>query len=288
MNRTRKTIIWVAIAVVVVFIVGALLRSAPRPAPAQPVDIDSAPARVYGRIEPLGGEVFVAPPSTRTVVAVAVAPGDAVAAGQELCRLELSVEARALEAAQARVEAARRARELSGDTFARDSGLFANKGISEYEYNQSRLRAELDSVSLVAAGRDAALARAQFDQLVLRAPVAGRVYKFDVRLGQTLAAGDNTSIILGAPGFQARLYVESYWADRLKVGTRLRLLDAETLTEVGRATVANKAPYLGTRAARTEDNRVRIDVDVQEVVAPLDSSGRELPLGLYVLAERAE
>ncbi|MBN2537736.1 HlyD family secretion protein, partial [candidate division WOR-3 bacterium] len=116
-------------------------------------------------------------------------------------------------------------------------------------------------------------------------PVAGIVYKLDLRLGQTLVAGDNTSVILGRPGYQVRLYVESFWLDRVREGTRFRLRDAESLEEIGTATVVRRAPYLGTRQVRTEDNRVRLDVEVQEVIAELAGATRELPIGLYVLAE---
>ncbi|MFO7638994.1 MAG: HlyD family efflux transporter periplasmic adaptor subunit, partial [bacterium] len=271
MSRTKKTILWVAVGLAVVFIVFALVNSSPRPAAAEPVDAAGTPARVYGRVEPAGGEVFVSPPLTREVVAVRVREGDGVEVGQALCVLENSVESAALAAAEARAAAAERAWALSRDGYERTFGLQAAGGSSDFELTQLRLRQELDSVNLVAARREAGSARARLDQLTLRAPVPGRVYKFDVRLGQSLAAGDNTSIILGAEGRQVRLYVESYWLDRVAVGSRFRLRDAESLEEVGRATVTHRAPYLGTRRIRTEDNRVRLDVEVQEVIASVET-----------------
>lgn len=288
MSKTRKAILWAVIAAAVVFIVYALTRAAPKPRPAEPVEPATSPARVYGRVEPLGGEVFVAPPLTREVAALLVAEGDRVFDGQTLCVLESRVESAALAAAEARVAAQERAWQLSRDSYKRGLGTHAAKGVSDYELNQLRLRQELDSVTLVAARREAEGQKARLEQLTLRAPVTGRVYKLDVRLGQTLQAGDNTSIILGADCWQVRLYVESYWANRVKPGAKFRLRDAETLADIGFATVVRKAPYLGTRQVRTEDNRVRLDVDVQEVIAELDRPGQELPLGLYVLAELTE
>lgn len=285
MSRTRKTILWVVIGAAVVFIVFALSQAAPRPKPAEPVAPDSVPARVYGRLEPLGGEVFVSAPLSREVTAIRAQEGDRVSAGDALVVLEQSVEAAALRAAEARVRAAATAFELSRDARERNRSLFEQRGISDYEYRQFRLKAEFDSLNLAAARQDAELARAQLALLTLRAPVEGIVYKLDLRLGQTLVAGDNTSIILGASGYQARLYVESFWLDRVREGTRLRLRDAESLAELGSATVVRRAPYLGTRQVRTEDNRVRLDVEVQEVIAELDDGTRELPIGLYVLAE---
>jgi len=288
MSRTKKTLLWVVVGVVVIFIVFALVRSSPDPKPAEPVTPDSVPARVYGRLEPLGGEVFVAPPLSRTVSDIRVAEGDEVESGQALVVLEQSVEAAAARSADARVRAARTSFELSRDTRERNRLLFEKNGLSDYEFRQFRLRAELDSLNLAASRQEAQQVRAQLGLLTLRSPVAGRVYKLDLRRGQTLLAGDNTSIILGRPGLQARLYVESFWLDRVKTGTRFRLHDAESLEGIGTATVVRKAPYLGTRQVRTEDNRVRLDVEVQEVIAELDDHELDLPIGLYVLAELEE
>ena len=285
MSRTRKTFLWVVVAVVVLFIVFALFRSRPTQAVGEPPGLGEVPTRVYGRIEPAGGEVFVAPPMTRNVVELLAAEGDTVTKGRELCALEKSVEQAGLRAAEARVEAARRAWDLSRDAHERNAPLFADKRISEYEYNQTRLKAELDSVNLVAARREVELAAAQLEQLTLRAPTDGIVYKFDVRLGQTLVAGDNKSIILGAPDLWARLYVEAFWTDRVQVGTRMKLLDAETHGEVGSGIVIRKAPYLGTREIRTEDTRSRLDTEFQEVIVGIDELKRPVPIGLYVLAE---
>ncbi|MBN2538320.1 hypothetical protein JXB37_08610, partial [candidate division WOR-3 bacterium] len=197
MSRTRKTVIWVVVAVAVVFIVFALSRSALRPQSAEPVTTDSVPARVYGRLEPLGGEVFVSPPLSREVVGIVAEQGDSVRPGDALVVLEQSVEAAAARAAEARVLAARAAFELSRDTRERNRVLAEKRGISDYEFRQFKLKAEFDSLSLAAARQDAELARAQLGLLTLRAPVAGIVYKLDLRLGQTLVAGDNTSVILG-------------------------------------------------------------------------------------------
>ncbi|UCG41849.1 MAG: hypothetical protein JSU73_08140 [candidate division WOR-3 bacterium] len=288
MSKTRKTILWVVVIVVMLFVVFALFSARPTQAVAEPPELGDVPTRVYGRIEPAGGEVFVAPPVTRNVVELPAAEGDTVDRGRVLCVLESSVEQAALRAAEARVEVARRAWELSRDTRERNAPLSADKRISEYEYNQVRLKAEFDSVNLVAARREVELAAAQLEQLTLRAPTDGIVYKLDVRLGQTLVVGDNKNIILGASGLWARLYVEAFWTDRVQVGTQLRLYDAETHEDFASGTVIRKAPYLGTREIRTEDTRARLDAEFQEVIVEIDELKRQVPVGLYVLAELEE
>jgi len=80
--------------------------------------------------------------------------------------------------------------------------------IQNFSYNQSRLKSELDTNSIAVAEREAELAKAQLEELRLKVPIDGMVYKFDVRLGETLSAGDNTRIILGDNDLWVRLFVE--------------------------------------------------------------------------------
>ncbi|MBM3314831.1 biotin/lipoyl-binding protein, partial [candidate division WOR-3 bacterium] len=216
MSRTlRRAAVPAIVIAVLCFVVFALLRSAPkRSAPPTP-DLEAAPVRIYGTVEPAGGPVYVAATVSRSVVSVPAREGDTVAAGQPLVRLESAVESAQLAAAVARAEAAERAWAIRRDAFRRNAELFAARGISEVEYSESRLRAELDSATLTAARAEAGLARARLDQLTLSAPAAGIVYKLDVRLGQTLAAGDDSRIVTGPRCQQVRLFAESFWLGRL-------------------------------------------------------------------------
>jgi membrane fusion protein (multidrug efflux system) len=288
MRKLWINIIWLVVVIVVGFIVYALASSAPTSQVAEPPDLDKVPTRVYGRVEPEGGEVFVSAPVSRRVVSIEVSEGDVVSQGEVLVMLEQSVEAAAARAADARVRAATTAFELSRETRERNRVLFEKNGLSDYEFRQLRLQAELDSLNLAAARQEAQQARAQLGLLTLRAPVAGKVYKLDLRQGQTLTAGDNTSIILGAVGYQVRLYVEAFWLNRVPVGTELTVYEAETHEQVAVGRVLRRAPYVGTREIRTEDTRARLDAEFQEVILELVEADADLPLGLYVLAELEE
>ena len=283
--RIRSYLFWIVAAAVVCFVVFAVLRSAPRKSAPVPPKLADAPARIYGTVEPLGGPVYVAAQVPRSIARIAVREGDTVRAGQPLVVLESSVEQAQVHAALDRAAAAAKAAALSRETFVRAAGLYATSGISEQDYRQALLKAGLDSANAAAAEADAALARAQLEQLTLRSPVDGLVYKLDVRLGQTLAAGDDSKIIVGATGQQVRMFVESFWLDRVRVGDEYRVRDSETNRDLGAGRIISLSPYVGGRTVRTEDTRERFDAEYQIAVLELDTAG--LPLGLNVVAEIA-
>jgi len=284
-RRLRSSLTWIVVAVVIFFVVFAVLRSAPRksaPVPPKPAE---SPARIYGTVEPLGGPVYVAAQVPRGVVRIAVRESDAVGAGQTLVVLESGVEQAQVRAALDRAVAAENAYAISREAAVRASGLYATKGISEQDYRQAVLQAGLDSANAAAARADAALAQAQLDQLTLKSPVDGIVYKLDVQLGQTLAAGDDSRIIVGAAAQQARMFIESFWLGRLRAGEVYRIHDSETNRDLGAGRVVSLSPYVGNRTVRTDDVQERFDAEYQIVVVALDTTG--LPLGLNVVAEVA-
>ena len=284
-RRVRSLLLWAAAVVVIFFVVFAVLRSAPGKSAPVPPTLADAPARIYGTVEPLGGPVYVAAQTPRSVSRIVAREGDTVQAGATLVVLESAVEEAQVHAAFDRASAAEIAYAISREAFVRAAGLYATKGISEQEFRQAQLKAGLDSANYGAAQADAALARAQLEQLTLKSPVGGRVYKLDVRLGQTLAAGDDSKIIVGATRQQARMFVESFWLGRLRVGDEYKIRDSETSRELGLGRVTSLSPYVGDRTVRTEDTRERFDAEYQIAVLELDTAG--LPLGLNVVAEVA-
>jgi len=270
------------------FIVYSFVTSSPPPKAVQPSPLDESPARVYGTIEPAGREVFVSPPITREVMHVYVKEGDRVKQGQTLCSLDNDVEWSQLRLAEAKVETAQRALEISRDEMKRKKNLYNQKVDSEYGYTQSRLKVELDLSNLGVALKEAELAKTRLEQLQLKSPIDGIVYKFDVRIGETLAAGDNSRIILGSPDLWVRLYVESFWLDRITLGTRYNIFHSETGELLGTGEVIYKAPYVGRRQFRTEDTQERFDTKFQEVVLSLKREKDTIPIGLSVVAELSE
>jgi multidrug efflux pump subunit AcrA (membrane-fusion protein) len=278
---------WVLVIVVIAFIASAFVRAQPPKRVAPPPDLAEAPARVYGRIEPAGGEVYVSAPVSRSITSILVHEGDTVAKDQLLCVLENTVEQADAQAAQTRIAAAEKTLAISTDVWHRNQSLSETHGVTESDLTQSRLKVDLDQALLDQARSDAGLSAARLAQLELRSPIRGKVYRFDVRLGQTLTAGDNSLIVLGATTEMARLYVESYWSNRVRMGDHYLVLDAETGDTIGMGHVTSIAPYLGSRNFRTDDPTERLDTDYQEVVLSFPDLTRTVPIGLKVVAELA-
>jgi multidrug efflux pump subunit AcrA (membrane-fusion protein) len=268
------------------FIVLSFLRSSqPAQETAQPPDLSRVPARVYGRVEPAGREVFVGSPVTRKVVRIFISQGDQVKQGQPLLSLESEVERAQLEVSLAKVESLRKALAISQDILKRRENLYAKNADTEYSSTQARLQVELDLSNLALAEKEGELARARLEQLELRSPVDGIIYKLDVRLGETLTSGDVSKIILGLPDLWVRLSVEAFWSDRVAVGLQAKIYDSETNEFIGTGEVIALAPYLGRRDFRTEDDQERFDTKYRDVILKLQADRKDIPLGLSVVAE---
>ena len=287
--KMKKNLRNIALTLIVVlglfYIVINIKRSSPEMDAADSPVLSQAPARVYGTVEPEGREVFLAAPMTRQVIAIYVSEGDTLEKGQMLCTLENEVEKAQFAAALARVDLSRKALAISKDKFIRNISLYKDKAITEYEYTQSKLKMELDSLDILTAEKEAELDKAKLDQLDLKSPIDGIVYKFDVRLGESLPERDNSQIILGKPDLWVRLYVEAFWMERIKIGDAFQIKNAETNETIGTGTVISKTLYLGGKVFRTNDPYERFDTKYQEVILKLKPEGKNIPLGLSVLAE---
>lgn len=274
----------VVIAAGGVFIVRTFIRSSQPPQVASPPDLTRAAARVYGIIEPAGREVFVASPETRRVVRIYVHEGDVVKQGQILLSLESDIERARLQVALAKVDSLRQTVAIDQDVLKRRQNLYSQAAETEYAFTQARFQVDLDRSNLALAEREVELARAELDRLDLRAPVSGILYKFDVRLGESLASDDTSKITLGSADLCVRLSVEAFWKDRVNLGDRYQVYDSETNVFIGRGEVVTKAPYLGRRNFRTEDDQERFDTKYMDVLLRLEKPGEEAPLGLSVVA----
>jgi len=222
-------------------------------------DFDNAPLRVYGVLEPAGREVFCGPPTAKRVVAVLARVGAAVAAGQALVQLEADVESAAVRVAEGTVEEARPRVALAVDEVDRlTRRVFAN-AVSQAELSRAVLTLELEKRGLDTSLAALELRRAELVQLTLRAPCAGRIYRPDVRIGGLLTPQDYARIVVGPKERWVRLFVEVFRLNRVQLGDRVAVRDAETLVEIGTGSVVELLPYVGSRDFRTEDRRERLD-----------------------------
>jgi multidrug efflux pump subunit AcrA (membrane-fusion protein) len=343
--KIRAVVGFLLVALVVIvglfYVQASLRRASAPPQPGLTPSLDDAPARVYGRVEPLGREVFVAPRQSRRVARVLVQEGRTVAAGQPLCELDADVERQALQLALSRERefeaqldlvldelkrkepltasgpvanqqalrvAVLRVREsearldLALDELKRAETLFRDGTVTEQDYIQKSLEAELLRRQIATARAEAEiefgqktleaellrkqiataqaeveLKRRELDTLVLRSPIEGFLYTFDVRLGEQLNPQDYQRIVLGKPEKQVRLFLESFWIDKVRAG--------ETLREVGLGKVVSVSDYVGARDFRTDDSLERLDTKYAQAILQLEGA-TPVPLGKVVLCER--
>ncbi|RME58464.1 hypothetical protein D6779_06410 [Candidatus Parcubacteria bacterium] len=252
-----------------------------------PPEFVETPARVYGVVEPMGREVFLAPPVPRRVVEIYVKEGDTLKTNQPILRLESELEQQEVEIARLRLAEMQAQHAMTLDQLKRKKTLSGQNAIPEFEYSQLKLKAEYEKAVLKRLQGELKRAETQLNRLTLRAPLNGVLYKFDVRLGEYLTPQDYRRIVIGSPQKQARLFVEVYWRDRFQIGDQLLVKDSETMDIIGKARVIQIAPYVGSRDFRTEDPSERLDVKYQQVIVEVESNTK-IPIGLLVLTEKLE
>ena len=286
MKLSFKSIVLITICIAgLIFILSSLKKASAPPQVAPPQKLADAPMRLYGMIEPEGREVLVGPAMNKRVIEVFVKEGDVVKVGQRLCNLESNVEQEQVNLAESRMALAQKSLELSNDDLNRTRNLYSKQVDSEYKFTQAQLQNAMELKRLKVAGSELDVTKAKFEETVLRSPIDGVVYKFDVRIGETVQAGDNSKIILGATQLWVRLAVESFWKDRVKTDAVFKVYDSETRQYLGTGSVVRRVPYMGRRNYRTEDLQERFDTKFQDVILELKPEKKDIPIGLSVIAE---
>jgi membrane fusion protein (multidrug efflux system) len=289
--KLRRIIITLLLALVVIvglnYIRVSLRKAAAPPEPSRTPSLADTPVRLYGRVEPLGREVFVGPTQPRRVTRVFVKEGQSVKAGQVLCELESDIERQAVQVAKERVVELERRIDLILDELNRIEDLVASGAVSTLEVSQKKLEVRLLRQQIETARAEVELRNRELDTLKLLATVDGHLYKFDVRVGEQLTPQDYPRIVLGKRQKQIRIYVESFWMDRLHVGDRLMVRDGETLLHLGDGEVIAVSEYVGARDFRTDDALERLDTKYGQAIL-LMKENADIPLGKLVICERAQ
>jgi multidrug efflux pump subunit AcrA (membrane-fusion protein) len=287
----RKVIIILSIILVVIVGLNYILFSLRKAsAPAQvgiAPSLDGTPIRVYGLVEPLGREVFSGPLQPKRVIEVPVKEGDVVKVNDVLARFDDDLEQQTLRIAESRLEEATRRLQLTQDNLRRKRELALIKSISEFELNQLELQAALQEQEIKTERAEVRLRNIELEKLTLRSPIAGIIYKIDIRVGEQLNPQDYSRIVIGKSAKQVRLFVETFWLNRITMGQRFRVLEAETMRDVGQGTVVAISPYVGTRDFRTEDRLERFDTKYGQAILQLDAQ-TPTRIGMQVVCEKIE
>jgi len=289
MKKVRAIAVFLFLILIVVigisYIQISLRKASTPPAPSRTPSLDAAPVRLYGLVEPLDREVFVGPQQARRVERIFVQEGQKVSVGQTLCVLEQAVERQTLEVAISRVKEFEGRLDLILDELKRKEPLSQTGAIPEVEYTQKSLEAELIRRQIKTNQAEIELRKRELDTLTLRSPIQGRLYKFDVRIGEQLTPQDYKRIVIGKPEKQVRLFVESFWLDKIRIGDVFQVQDAETMRNIGFGKVVAVSEYVGARDFRSEDTFERLDTKYAQAILQVEEAA-SVPLGKLVLCMR--
>ncbi|GAK55580.1 possible ABC transporter component [Candidatus Vecturithrix granuli] len=286
-NIIRILIIILVVVVGVNYIRLSLEKASAPPQLGKAPSLDDAPVRVYGLIEPLGREVFIGPLQPKRVIEVAVEEGDTVKVNDVLIRLDDDLEKQSLLIAESRLEEAVKSLHLIQDDLARKRELVLAKAIPKFELSQIELQSKLQEQYITTSRTEIQLRNTELAKLTLRSPIAGIVYKMDVRVGEQLTPQDYARIVIGKHERQVRMFIETFWLNRVQIGQRFIVKEAETLLDVGTGTIISMSPYVGARDFRTEDKLERLDTKYGQAILRLDSN-ITTPIGMQVMCEKIE
>jgi multidrug efflux pump subunit AcrA (membrane-fusion protein) len=197
--------------------------------------------------------------------------------------LDDAVERAQHDVADAQIEYSRRAAAISAENLRRNEALQASGSITDAEYTQLKLKQRLDDADITVRSRQAALADAQLRQKAVRSPVAGIVYKLDLRPGEPFSPADIDRIKVGSPELELVCDLETMWIGRLDTLRSYRVFNAETDDAIGTARFRSQARYLRTQKLQTEDPKQRLSATYQEVIMRFQPDQPGLPIGLAVM-----
>jgi multidrug efflux pump subunit AcrA (membrane-fusion protein) len=190
-----------------------------------------------GTIEPQSELIAVAAETPGVIRSVLVQPGDRVAQGQPLFRIDARAAAAALATAQADAASARAAARQVEVALADERQRLSlyeavddARALSSDELERRRFAVRRAEAAVVQARASAEAARAQararavdLDRLTVSAPIAGRIFRVDARPGEYAVAGPASQPLI-AMGEDALLHVRAEFdeadAGRLRPGGR--------------------------------------------------------------------
>lgn len=180
----------------------------------------AASVGAIGVVEPAGEMIAVASDLPGVVREVYVRPGDVVAKGAPLFRLD----DRAQKAALAEAEAAARAALVASEDEGQRLRLFENvkdsRALSADEMARRRFGAAGARARLEEAKARVSSIRTELDMQTVRAPVDGRIYSVDARPGEFAAAGPLATplMTIGAEALNVRAEIDETDAARVRAG----------------------------------------------------------------------
>lgn len=206
-----------------------------------------------------------------TIVQMNAEPGQAVARGAVLARLDETSIRDAWESSRSAVTSAELNRQIAARELERANALMQAGAIAERDVETARLAETSSAAQLADAKSRLAAAEKQLGRTVLRAPFSGVVSERPVSLGDVVQSGNNIFTIVDPASLKFEGTVPAEALGGLKVGTPVSFTVGGFGTLRGRVTRINPAVDPATRQVRLT---VGVPNEGGKLIAGLFAEGR--------------
>lgn len=283
-RKIMLTIVFISLVILLFYVISTLVSLVPNRKTIEPPDVNQVAMRVYGVTEPADRSIYITPPQEKRVENILVNVGDLVKKDQPLVILDSIEEKSRVEIAKAEVEQRKAQLALSEDKFKRNEPLFSQQVINEFDFTQSKLDVDVQKALLQVAEKNLLDAQTRLDQLTLKSPIDGKVYRMDVHIGEAFHPGDKTFII-GKDKLWVNLRVDSFWINRIHQG-KFKIYHADTNQYLGDATFVRSGLFMGAPNFYIQDPTVMTDIKYLEVFAAFTPNQPNIPIELVVYADK--
>lgn len=220
-----------------------------------------------------------------TIVAINAEPGQTVARGAVLARLDDASIRDAYESSKSMVTSAELNEQISGRELERAKALVEAGAVAERDVESARLAQTAASAQLADTRARLASAQKQLDRTVLRAPFSGVVSERPVSLGDVVQSGNTMFTIIDPASLKFEGTVPAEALTNLKVGTPVSFTIAGIGDLKGKVTRINPSVDPATRQVRltvgvpNEGGKLLAGLFAEGRVATSTRSGVVVPSG---------
>lgn len=279
-------------------------RSGAEPALAAPETPFAATVAGVGVIEPKGEAIAIGTNLLGIATAVHVEAGDAVRVGDPLFTIDDRAARAELALARAQADSARVGLEDARDQFERARRSFEQKATSDADATRKRFGVQAAETRLAEARARVAAIETEIARLTVTSPIAGRVWRVDLRVGEFAQAGPQASpfVVLGDDSrLHVRVEIDQTDAHRVRSSAAAEgALRGDSGRRFPLAFVRFE-PLVKPKRALSGDGTERVDTRVLEALyalgedAPPVFVGQQmdvfieaLPLGIETTAAEAQ
>lgn len=247
-------------------------RSEAKPALATPSTPFAATVAGVGVIEPRNEAISIGTHLPGIVSAVHVHAGDAVRAGDLLFTIDDRAVRAELAFAAAQVESAEVALADARDQSERAQKSYQQKATSDAEATRRRFAVEAARTRLAETRARVAVLRTELERLAVKSPIAGRVWRVNVRAGEFAQAGPLASplVVLGDDSrLDVRVEIDQTDAHRVRPNASARASLRGDAERTFALEFVRFEPLVQPKRALTGDGTERVDTRVLEVIYAL-------------------